>query len=813
MFGINFYSHDEEEMNVTSRYNKKARKGQEPQGGGPFKALTCRGRTLQEEKKDDSLYESGVDYAEEFEHWVDEKTMDLTGCADDNENNRRHKMPWSRKGKQQKQQDESILALPELSIFDYNEPSQSKKKKTKSKKQKEKSQQDQDSESMLELPELSIFHYDETTQTNKSASKSKKQKSKSQQDQGPDSLLVLPALSIFDSEQPSSSNKKQMKKKGMKTQQHDDPSFLSQFNIFDYNNKDDSQESKKKINKKKKKQNDVPQETSSLFSIFGDDANETTAKTERRKQAPTSSPFSLFRGSSSPSSSSSSHSVLEEELYQAKKLLRNERAEKRELQKQLLDSVERKHKNGDNSKYHERLKRLQSEIEVCQRELSRERNRRKQMKEELEQAQKETQHCQERLRCVMFQHIPQVSPRFKDMGPIDQLIKEEIVTKEEGKSDDVIKKGSRVPFANYKSVGNFQFGKVLGEGHYGKVQEAMDVQRGYSYAIKILSKQRVKNFKDFTQISTEIHVLKNCQHPNIIQLHDVIHSPTSIYLVMELCEMDIHKYHSDFGFNEKCAKHVLLGILRPLSFLHSQGICHLDLKPENLLLTRGFRTHDIHYSDVRLCDFGLVHTSKSDSGDVYRKGYACGTPGFYAPEMILQKEFEGRIADMWSLGCILLEITLGFTQEWLDAYEHVGKKDKDKKADGAVDGDDNNVEVNESDKFRKGLEDCLAEISREAYYPHHQQLLDLIHRCLAINPINRTPSRRAIKHPWLQPILNEIAGDEKREDMTLSPQYSHCSGMTDTTTTSTNTRTEDDLTMALDGTVLDDDEVMETIMC
>ena len=53
------------------------------------------------------------------------------------------------------------------------------------------------------------------------------------------------------------------------------------------------------------------------------------------------------------------------------------------------------------------------------------------MKEELEQAQKETQHCQERLRCVMFQHIPQVSPRFKDMGPIDQLIKEEIVTKEE----------------------------------------------------------------------------------------------------------------------------------------------------------------------------------------------------------------------------------------------------------------------------------------------------------------------------------------------------------------------------------------------
>ena len=524
------------------------------------------------------------------------------------------------------------------------------------------------------------------------------------------------------------------------------------------------------------------------------------------------SPISIFHWSSGRNGTDNGDKYqkqrLEKELDQTKKLLHTERAEKRVLQERL-DSIELKYKNhrAADVKYTERIQKLQHEIERCQKELIREKTKRIKMDQELQQARQETKHCQERMRRLMFQHIPSLSPKFKDIGPVDYNLKEEIIPDENDGGD---KKGGRGPSTLCRSVGDYQLGKVLGEGHYGKVQQATNELYGQSYAIKILSKDRVRGYKDFQQIATEIYVLKNCQHPNIIRLHDVVHSPTSIYLVMELCNMDIHKYHSEFGFNEQSAKNVFLGILRPLTFLHGKGICHLDLKPENLLLTRTCNIHNIHYNDVRICDFGLVHTSESETSlDVVRKGYACGTPGFYAPEMILQKQFEGRIADMWSAGCILLELTLGFTQEWLDSYEHVGKQQKK-----VTNSEDDKEDV---EKFRKGLETCLAEIAREAYYPHHQQLLDLIHRCLTIDPSHRVRSHRAIRHPWLHSITMEEGSDElsynttappeKRQDMTMSPQYSHSGSSTTSNTSSTssgdNTRA-DVLSAALDGAHLGD---------
>ena len=101
----------------------------------------------------------------------------------------------------------------------------------------------------------------------------------------------------------------------------------------------------------------------------------------------------------------------------------------------------------------------------------------------------------------------------------------------------------------------------------------------------------------------------------------------------------------------------------------------------------------VRHDNIRICDFGLVNMVRKPESTkkIVRKGYACGTPGFFAPEMIIKKEFEGGTADMWSLGAILLEITLGFTKEWLQSYE---KAETDPIA------------------FQKGLEDCLNEIPR-----------------------------------------------------------------------------------------------------
>jgi serine/threonine protein kinase len=205
--------------------------------------------------------------------------------------------------------------------------------------------------------------------------------------------------------------------------------------------------------------------------------------------------------------------------------------------------------------------------------------------------------------------------------------------------------------------------------------------------------------------------------------------------------MDLHKYHNDFGLTENAAKQVILGVLRPLQHLHSHGICHLDLKPENILLTRSVDLQNVTHEHVRLCDFGLVNMARKPdcSKEIVRKGYACGTPGFFAPEMILNNEFEGRMADMWSLGCIVLEVTLGFTQEWIASYECINS---------------------EPTKFQEGLESCLNEIAPERY-PLHRTLLDILHRCLTIDSTKRISSVDALTHPWLADIA---VLDENRQD-------------------------------------------------
>ena len=82
------------------------------------------------------------------------------------------------------------------------------------------------------------------------------------------------------------------------------------------------------------------------------------------------------------------------------------------------------------------------------------------------------------------------------------------------------------------------------------------------------------------------------------------------------------------------------------------------------------------------------------------------------------------------MGCIILEITLGFTQEWIDSYDQ---------------SEDNPA------AFQKGLESSLSELCIEQY-PDYESLLDIIHSCLSIDSSKRTTSEDALGHPWLANI-------------------------------------------------------------
>ena len=441
-----------------------------------------------------------------------------------------------------------------------------------------------------------------------------------------------------------------------------------------------------------------------------------------------SSPATETSRSTSKKSSKGSKSArqLEKELRKVNRLLELEKSQKEALRGRLvnvedqLSTLQRKkvEEKSQGEKQGEQIKNLQDQLKESNKALEEERSKSKDAYKQLEEARKEVEKIQERMRLLMFHHIPSVSPRFKDIGPVDYGIEEV-----------------------FGRLGDYELGKIIGEGHYGLVQVAKNHQTEQSYAMKILSKGRAQRFKDLQQMATEVHVLKRYPHPNIIKLEQVIHAADNIYLATELCQMDIHHYHNELGLDEEGSKNVALGILRAIDFLHSHGIAHLDLKPENILIADGANLENIRYTDIRLCDFGLVNMAKKpeESKEVPRKGYACGTPGFFAPEMILKRQFEGRCADMWSLGCIIMELTLGFTQEWLDSYDLI---DSDTKG------------------FEKGLQDCLDEIPISKY-PLHRSLLGLIHDLLKIDPSLRVDSKKALSHDWIQSACSD---EEYRED-------------------------------------------------
>ncbi|XP_033144568.1 CBL-interacting serine/threonine-protein kinase 21 isoform X2 [Brassica rapa] len=138
-------------------------------------------------------------------------------------------------------------------------------------------------------------------------------------------------------------------------------------------------------------------------------------------------------------------------------------------------------------------------------------------------------------------------------------------------------------------------------------------------------------------------------HPNIVQIHEVIGTKTKICIVMEyvaggqlsdkLCR---HK------MKESDARKLFQQLIDAVDYCHNRGVYHRDLKPQNLLLdSKG---------NLKVSDFGLSAVPKS--GDMLST--ACGSPCYIAPELIMNKGYSGAAVDVWSCGVILFELLAGY---------------------------------------------------------------------------------------------------------------------------------------------------------
>lgn len=198
------------------------------------------------------------------------------------------------------------------------------------------------------------------------------------------------------------------------------------------------------------------------------------------------------------------------------------------------------------------------------------------------------------------------------------------------------------------NIGDYQRIEKIGEGTYGVVYKAKDINTQKYVALKRIRLDSETEGVPSTAIR-EISLLKDLQHHSIVQLFDVAVMDSSIFMIFEYLDMDLKKLLDKYkpSFTPKLVKSYMHQMLDAIAFCHMHRILHRDLKPQNLLVDR-----DGH---LKLADFGLAR-----SFNVPMRAYTheVVTLWYRAPEILLGTKFYATGVDIWSLGCIFAEMIL-----------------------------------------------------------------------------------------------------------------------------------------------------------
>lgn len=170
-----------------------------------------------------------------------------------------------------------------------------------------------------------------------------------------------------------------------------------------------------------------------------------------------------------------------------------------------------------------------------------------------------------------------------------------------------------------KTVGDYVLKEKIGKGSYADVYKGTHKVTGERYAIKTISKDILSEPKLLAGLESEIKIMREFKHENIVCLHEYFSSEKNFYLVLELCEGgDLSKFiKKKKRLDERLAHSFLTQITSGLAFLHERNFIHRDLKPANVLLSE--------FSDnavLKLADFGFARQLTVASLAQTR----CGTP-------------------------------------------------------------------------------------------------------------------------------------------------------------------------------------------
>lgn len=276
--------------------------------------------------------------------------------------------------------------------------------------------------------------------------------------------------------------------------------------------------------------------------------------------------------------------------------------------------------------------------------------------------------------------------------------------------------------------GNYILGSTLGEGEFGKVKLGWrkDGKQPSQVAIKLIKREAlVKDSESEIKIHREINSLKLLNHPNIVNLVEVMKSGKYIGIVLEYA---LGGELFDYILHHKClkenvAKKLFAQLVSGVDYMHSKGLVHRDLKLENLLLDK--------HKNVVISDFGFVNSYNKDKNDLMKT--SCGSPCYAAPELVLtQAPYEGRKVDIWSLGVILYAMLAGYLP---------------------FDDDPDNEDGADIVKLYHYI--CKTPLTFPEYISPLAR--DLLRKIIVPNPKKRITMNAIRNHPWLMSYANLLS--------------------------------------------------------
>ncbi|XVE49099.1 hypothetical protein DITRI_Ditri01bG0054800 [Diplodiscus trichospermus] len=282
----------------------------------------------------------------------------------------------------------------------------------------------------------------------------------------------------------------------------------------------------------------------------------------------------------------------------------------------------------------------------------------------------------------------------------------------------------------------YELVKDIGSGNFGVARLMRNKETKELVAMKYID----RGHKIDENVAREIINHRSLRHPNIIRFKEVVLTPTHLAIVMEYAAGgELFERICNAGRFSEDEWSVFANFSCFTSF-NFQQICHRDLKLENTLLDGSPAPR------LKICDFGYSKSSLLHS----RPKSTVGTPAYIAPEVLSRREYDGKMADVWSCGVTLYVMLVG-------AYPFEDQEDPK--------------------NFRKTISRIMSVQYKIPDYVHiSQDCRHLLSRIFVASPSRRITIKEIKSHPWfLKNLPRELtetaqAAYYRKENPTFSLQ-------------------------------------------